>query len=234
MAVPTRTEALSLLMSTSPSPRLLQHMTVVAEVASFLAYRAMQAGLAIDRRLVETAALLHDVDKALPREHPLRALGHGKAGAAWLSEAGHAELARALVAHPVMRLNAPDVDTWLSDAPIEERIVAYADKRATQRVVSLEQRFERWQRKHPDYAVRLDHALGMARRLEAELCAVIGVRADEIERLRWVDDAMARARNNGLLPAHPSRAAVDAMPDSAAGDDAVPAAVTPADPTAAA
>ena len=34
MAVPTRTEALALLLSTSPSPRLLQHVTVVAEVAS--------------------------------------------------------------------------------------------------------------------------------------------------------------------------------------------------------
>ena len=67
MAVPTRTEALSLLLSTSPSPRLLQHVTVVAEVAAFLAYRAAQAGLVVDRRLVETAALLHDVDKALPR-----------------------------------------------------------------------------------------------------------------------------------------------------------------------
>ena len=77
MAVPTRTEALSLLMSTSPSPRLLQHVTVVAEVASFLAFRANRAGLVVDRRLVETAALLHDIDKALPRDHPLRSLGHG-------------------------------------------------------------------------------------------------------------------------------------------------------------
>ena len=71
MAVPTRAEALSLLLSTSPSPRLLQHVTVVAEVASFLAYRASRAGIAVDRRLVETAALLHDVDKALPRRPPL-------------------------------------------------------------------------------------------------------------------------------------------------------------------
>ena len=77
MAVPTRTEALSLLLSTSPSPRLLQHVTVVAEVAAFLACRANGAGITVDRRLAETAALLHDVDKALPREHPLRSLGHG-------------------------------------------------------------------------------------------------------------------------------------------------------------
>jgi putative nucleotidyltransferase with HDIG domain len=224
MAIPTRSEALSLLMSTSPSPRLLQHMTVVAEVASFLAYRATQAGVTVDRRMIETAALLHDIDKALPREHPLRALGHGAAGAAWLSEAGHAELARTVTAHPVMRLNRADIEIWLLEAPIEERIVAYADKRATQRVVSLDQRFERWQRKHPEYAQRLEHALLMARRLEAGICEAIGVRPNQIERLCWVEGAMARAQANGTLP----------VPRSREVDDSVPGHVVPADPTAAA
>jgi putative nucleotidyltransferase with HDIG domain len=197
MAVPTRTEALALLLSTSPSARLFQHVTVVAEVASFLAYRASQAGLVVDRRLVETAALLHDVDKALPADHPLRPLGHGRAGAAWLREAGHAELARAVTAHPVMQLDEPGAPAWVSGAPIEDRIVCYADKRATQRVVSLEQRFGRWQRKHPEYADRLAETLILARHLEAELCGAIGIRPEAVERLRWVDDAMARVGMSG-------------------------------------
>lgn len=193
MAVPTRTEALALLMSTAPSARLLQHVTVVAEVASFLAYRASQAGLGVDRRLVETAALLHDIDKALPADHPLRSLGHGRAGAAWLREAGHAELARPVAAHPVMQLDEPGASDWIIDAPLEDRIVCYADKRATQRVVSLEQRFGRWQRKHPEYADRLAETLVMARHLESGVCGAIGVRPEAVERLRWVDDALARA-----------------------------------------
>ena len=181
-------------MSTAPSARLLQHVTVVAEVASFLAFRAAQAGLAVDRRLVETAALLHDIDKALPADHPLRSLGHGRAGAAWLREAGHAELARPVAAHPVMQLDEPACPpTGSASAPLEDRIVCYADKRATQRVVSLEQRFGRWQRKHPEYADRLAETLVMARRLESEVCGSIGVRPEAVERLRWVDDALARA-----------------------------------------
>lgn len=199
MAVPTRAEALSLLMSTSPSPRLLQHVTVVAEVAAFLAHRATRAGVAVDRRLVETAALLHDVDKSLPRDHPLRALGHGHAGAAWLSDAGHPELARALIAHPVSRLGEPDAEAWATNAPIEERIVTYADKRATQRVVSLEQRFDRWRRRHPEYSDGLDRAYEAARRLEARLCAEIGITPMEVERLRWVESATAHATANGSL-----------------------------------
>jgi hypothetical protein len=179
-------------------------MAVVAEVASFLAYRSIQAGVPVDRRMTETAALLHDVDKALPLDHPLRELGHGKAGAAWVSEAGHPELARLLAAHPVMRLSAASAEDWIKEAPIEERIVAYADKRATQRVVSLEQRFERWHRKHPRYAERLDQAFEMARRLEAAICGAAGILPTEVERLRWVDDAMARAQANGTLPERPA------------------------------
>ena len=205
MAVPTRSEALSLLLSNSPTPRLLQHVTVVAEVASFLAYRATQAGVPVDRRMAETAALLHDVDKALPAEHPLRELGHGWAGAAWLSEAGHPELARSVSAHPVMRLTDPGAEAWLDSAPIEERIVTYADKRATQRVVSLEARFARWQRRHPEYRDRLDEALGVARRLETSLCATIGIRPTDVERLRWVEDALARAEAAGSLTASAAR-----------------------------
>jgi predicted hydrolase (HD superfamily) len=199
MAVPTRAEALSLLMSNSPSQRLLCHVTVVAEVASFLAYRAQRSGLPVDRRLAETAALLHDSDKSLPDDHPLRALGHGQAGAAWLREAGHAELARAVAAHPVMQLEGPEAARWVTDGPIEERIVAYADKRATQRVVSLEQRFARWRRRHAEHAAALDRARVQAQRLETELCAAVGIRPEEVERLRWVDEALAHAAANGAL-----------------------------------
>ena len=222
MAVPTRTEAISLLVSTSPSPRLLQHMTVVAEVASFLAYRASRAGLAVDRRLVETAALLHDVDKALPPSHPLKELGHGPAGAAWLTEAGHPELARTLIAHPVTRFTDPEAETWVSDAPIEERIVTYADKRATQRVVSLEQRFDRWRRKHPEYRERLDRAYAVGQRLEDTLCAAIGIEATDVERLRWVDDAMSRAFAAGVPDQRPAESV-----------DGLPVFEAPADPSAA-
>jgi putative nucleotidyltransferase with HDIG domain len=197
MTVPTRGEALALLLSVQPSERLLQHVTVVAEVAAFLAYRGQRAGLTVDRRLVEAAALLHDVDKALPVDDPLRELGHGAAGAAWLRAAGHAELSRAVASHPVMRLDRPDAGEWVRSAPLEERIVCYADKRATRRVVSLEQRFERWRRRHPEYGDRLTTALELARSLESDLCATLGIRPEAVERLAWVAQARARSSPPG-------------------------------------
>jgi putative nucleotidyltransferase with HDIG domain len=208
MAVPTRTEAVRLLLSLSPSPRLLAHVTVVAEVASFLALRAGQQGVALDRRLVEAAALLHDVDKALPVRHPLRALGHGTAGASWLAEHGHPELARAVERHPVMRLAEDGADEWLATAPLEERIVAYADKRATSRLRSLDERFARWTARHPDYAGSLTAAHARARQLETAVCGAAGIPPARVQRLRWVDGAIARAVDRGLVaaPVHPEEA----------------------------
>src|SRR5688500_17893695 len=127
-------------------------MTAVAEIAAFLARRASLRGVAVERDLVETAALLHDLDKALPETDPLRRLGHGHAGAAWLHQRGHEELAPAVDRHPVTRLAGPDADRWLEQSTLEERIVAYADKRAAQRLQPLEARFRRWFGQHPEHS----------------------------------------------------------------------------------
>jgi len=100
-----------------------------------------------------------------------------------------------------MRLLEPGAPAWIDEGPLEERIVSYADKRAMQRVVSLEQRFARWQRKHPEYADRLAEALVMARHLERAVCEPVGIRPDEVARLPWVENALARAEVNGRLDA---------------------------------
>ena len=78
---------------------------------------------------------------ALP---PRRRLG------AWLTRAGHPELARAVAGHPVTRLvDGEAYRRWAAFASREDRIVAYADKRAGQRLESMEARFASWRRRHP-------------------------------------------------------------------------------------
>jgi hypothetical protein len=81
--------------------------------------------------------------------------------------------------------------------------VAYADKRARQRMVSLDERFATWRRRHP----RLDHdgrAVGWddqvvrdvrrrARRLEDAVCAAAGIRPEEVRRLSWTAAAFRAA-----------------------------------------
>ena len=89
MSIPTRLEAAGLLLSLRPVDGILEHSMVTADVASFLAEAVIRAGHPVDRALVETASLLHDLDKALPADDPLRALGHGHAGARWLETNGY-------------------------------------------------------------------------------------------------------------------------------------------------
>jgi hypothetical protein len=165
----------------------------VAEVAAFLADRARRRGTRVDRRVVDAAALLHDLDKALPRSHPLLSLGHGHAGAAWLVEHGQAELAPPVGCHPVGRLSESSYERWIAGSTWEERIVAYADKRAIQRVGSIDRRFDHWLREHPELEPELRIARARAELLEREVCGVAGVHPDQVRRLRWVQPALEQA-----------------------------------------
>jgi hypothetical protein len=204
MTVPGRVEAASLLRSLDPPDWLLRHSRAVAEVAAFLAARTAGRGVALDRSLVEAAALLHDADKALPTDDPRRALPHGQGSARWLTERGHPELGRAVAGHPVGRLlDRAWFDEWLTRASPEERIVAYADKRAGQRLGSMDARFASWRRRYPvlDVAGRStgwdDDALRTVRaraaRLEADVCATAGVAPADVRRLPWTGSALRRA-----------------------------------------
>ena len=164
-------------------------------MASFLARRIEERGHAIDVALVEAAALLHDVDKALPANAPVKGLGHGDAGAAWLRERDHGELAGAVGSHPVMRLTENErYEFWVHEATVEERVVAYADKRARQDVVSLDERFRYWADRHPDNDA-MQVARERAEKLQEEVCAAAGVAPEEVGRERW---AGSRAGKGGL------------------------------------
>lgn len=186
-----------MLLSLDPKPWHVRHSRAVAEVAGWLALRIATNGIAVDRALVEAAALLHDADKALPKDHPIRRLRHGEGSAEWLRQHGHPEIARAVANHPVTRLAEGDgYRRWAAFASREERIVAYADKRAAQRLVSMDARFARWQRRHPEGWDGQTRRTIWARaaRLEADVCRAAGVAPEEVARLRWTAAALREAR----------------------------------------
>jgi hypothetical protein len=206
MTVPGRVEAASLLLSLDPPAWFVRHARAVAEVAAWLAARIEAEGFAVNRRLVEAAALLHDTDKTLPAGHPARALPHGKGSASWLTEHGHPELGPAVASHPVTRLLDGDAfERWELASSLEERIVAYADKRAGQRLEPMDQRFASWWRRYggPDAdregGARDEAAWRAVRaradRLEVDVCRAAGVVAPwEVRRLAWTGDALRVAR----------------------------------------
>jgi hypothetical protein len=194
VAVPTRREPAALLLTCSPPPWLLAHVTAVAEVAAFLGARIAARGYAIDRRLVETAALLLDIDKLLSAGDPRLSLGHGDAGARWLTDQGYGELARAVASHPVTRLaDGERFRRWSAFASREERIVAYADKRAGQRLEPLSARFADWAARYPEHRRDLAPARPRAERLEHDVCAAASLRPVDVRRLRWVGAALRAA-----------------------------------------
>jgi hypothetical protein len=91
--------------------------------------------------------------------------------------------------------------------------VAYADKRAGQRLESMDARFASWRRRYPsgpgEPALRPgDRAPGgkrgwddetaalvvaRAQRLEREICGLAGVRPEDVARLRWARRAVREA-----------------------------------------
>jgi len=195
MTVPGRVDAASLLLSLDPPDWFVRHACAVAEVAAWLAARIGARGVTLDRPLVEAAALLHDIDKVLPASHPARALPHGEGSAAWLTEAGHPELARAVANHPMTRLlDGKRYRRWAAFASREERLVAYADKRAGQRLESMETRFASWRRRYPRVVLveggvtgwdetEMRSARTRAERLEADVCRAAGVVPSDVRRL---------------------------------------------------
>lgn len=141
----------------------------------------------MDYQLAESAALLHDIDKAFAKGDPLLLLGHGHAGARWLGSHGYVELAPAVDGHPVSRLADDDHwRVWSREATLEERVVAYADKRAAQRLGTMEARFARWERRHPEYRERLSIAHERAGMLERDVCGAAGIAPAAVRRRRWV------------------------------------------------
>jgi hypothetical protein len=206
MSVPSRRESAALLLSLDPPSWHLCHSRAVAETAAWLALRAESAGVSLDRRLAESAALLHDVDKVPAVKSSVAGLVHGEGSAEWLARRGHAELGPVIVGHPVMLLaDGAWFERWLAGASPEALIVSYADKRAGQQLKSMTERFASWERRYPT-GIRPTLVRGSwppdtmgavrarAEVLEARVCALAGVAPSEVRRLPWTGRAIRLAR----------------------------------------
>jgi hypothetical protein len=196
MTVPGRVEAAELLLSLDPPAWFLSHSRAVAEVAGWLALRAHVAGSRIDRGLVEAAGLLHDADKLLASGNRARDLPHGEGSGAWLEQRGHHELCPAVASHPVTLLADAGRAGALAAAPLEVRVVAYADKRAGQRLEPMAARFASWQRRYPDGWSEGEARIvrRRAEELERDVCRAARVDPTQVARLRWTGPALRSAR----------------------------------------
>lgn len=128
--LPTRKEALGLLVKTGCSPGVVRHAKAVATLAVEIAEACRQKGLEVDTRLVETGALLHDIGRS--KTHSVH---HVTAGVEIAQSLGLPEsvvsIIRRHAGSGIARSEARKLG-WPAGEyvpqTLEERIVTYADK----------------------------------------------------------------------------------------------------------
>lgn len=183
MAVPDLARAREILDAKSLPRGVLLHAEGVSRVAAEAARLVVKAGIPIDVRLVEIAALLHDIDKLETRDG---AGEHGLVGAAELDRLGYPELAPPVASHPVTCL----LDESRFPRGWPSVLVSIADRHVAQRFMTIDERLDDQAERYPQYAASLDAARRPAHALEAELAEVTGIApAELVDRLRFAWDA---------------------------------------------
>lgn len=185
MAVPDRSTALRLLDEAGLPDGIVIHSRGVARVAVAAAGLVAEASIPIDGALVEAAALLHDIDKVEIRRN---GGDHGVVGARMLEAAGHEELAMPIASHPITALLDDDRHPigWPSV------IVAVADRHVAQSFMTIDERLDDMQQRHPQYAAQIEAARRPAHALEAQLAEATDLSIDElVARLRAAWEAGA-------------------------------------------
>jgi len=153
---------------------LRTHSRVVGVIAARLAEAHLAAGRGVDVATVTLGGYLHDIGKS-----PLLAgdeRDHHVLGPLILAAEGRPELAELARRHPVY---APR-DPATAPRTLAERIVYYADRRAGQRVMSLEARLDEQLARHPDLAHLRAADLAAARGVEREVFHGIELRPEDL------------------------------------------------------
>ena len=130
---PTREECLRLMEEYRKLENIVSHSLAVTKVALFLSTELNKRGQRIDVRLVEAAALLHDLTKT---ECLKTKEDHAMTGSQVLRRIGYERVGVIVARHIWLGI---EVDP---SCVCEEEIVNYADKRVMHdRIVSLKERF---------------------------------------------------------------------------------------------
>jgi alpha-ribazole phosphatase len=166
--VPTERECAALWSRFKVSEGVISHSVLVAELARMLAERLNDAGLALNLPLIAASGRLHDIARGEP--------DHAAAGAALLARMGYPLVSAVVAKHMDIRSPGPSVD--------EADLVYFADKCVEEdRLVSLEERFEKSLLRHADWPEvrekvleRFESARNIGKRIEA----LVGRRVEEI------------------------------------------------------
>jgi len=169
--LPSREQAIQLLIKNGCSPRIISHCQAVAKLAAEIAMKIQSRGIEVDLKLVEVGALLHDIGRS--KTH---SVNHGIAGAQIAQSAGMPEsVVRIIKRHVGGGFTPEEAERfgWPKDvyAPttLEEKIVSYSDKRIEQlKTVPIEVEIQKLQAEgHGEAAERV-------RKLHEEISKLLG------------------------------------------------------------
>lgn len=148
------------------------HSALVATVAVWFAEKLKEKQLtpAVNTRLLIAAALLHDIDKSIPKKDGER---HPDTGVRILREAGFPEVADLVRTHPLHAI----LDQTIAPESIEEKLLYLSDKMVKHAVITVDERFALWQSENlpPEAKAELALAYPKVKALEHEICTLIGV-----------------------------------------------------------
>lgn len=185
MAIPSRDEAETILAAFGLPDGIVTHSRGVARVAAEAARLVAGRGVSLDMDLVETAALLHDIDKLETREG---GGVHGLVGAERLTAMGHGELAPAVASHPVTCL----LDEARFPRGWPSVLVSVADRHVAGVFLTSDRRIDDLASRYPQHRAALEAARPAAHILEAEVADAAGLSVEELgARLRAAWEAGA-------------------------------------------
>lgn len=115
------------------------HVQLVCDVSLLLSKKLMDVNPhdVIDIALLEVGALLHDIDKAIPR---LPGESHPQTGVRVLKEEGYDEVAELIKYHSVQYIEQSET----APKTLEEKLLFLSDKMVKQEIITVDKRFELW------------------------------------------------------------------------------------------
>ncbi len=154
------------------------HSQLVSNVALFLAKQISETlNVSINTTLLYAGAMLHDIDKNIPRvagEH------HPATGVRILTELGFGEVADLIKTHSLPAI----LDQTIAPKTWEEKLLFLSDKMVKHDIITVDERFALWRNEAlPVEALKeLDMTYPYVKALEKEVFDVIGILPIDVAR----------------------------------------------------
>ncbi|MBI5018813.1 HD domain-containing protein [Candidatus Gottesmanbacteria bacterium] len=178
--IPTRQKIDALWNTHNLPPLKRNHCMLVARLAVWFAQRLMAEGSVkeINIPLLEAAALLHDIDKMVPK---LPHEQHPDAGVRILTAAGYPLIADLVKTHPLHAI----LDQNIAPRSIEQKLLYLSDKMVKHEIITVDQRFALWRSENLPATARdvLDRSYPLVKALETEVCGVLRVAPEDVAKL---------------------------------------------------